>query len=257
MRRGSTLLLLSRSLRLASGESELSLAPGWQPELPFAKKVVFIRHAEGIHNRDAKEIPNYFADKLGYGMTYWDAELTPTGREQCALLSKVLPEQAGVLDLVAVSPLTRTLRTAALAFPNASSRPPFFATSLARERIALHTCDGRRRRSELQSEFPWVDFSEITSEEDEMWDDKETEVEMTSPGGEVFKHSAKCAARGVELLRWLHRRPEQHIAVVSHWVFLLHLFRPFTQYPELQSRFGNAEARVTTLHRRTAEHDEL
>ena len=145
MRRGSTLLLLSRSLRLASGESELSLAPGWQPELPFAKKVVFIRHAEGIHNRDAKEIPNYFADKLGYGMTYWDAELTPTGREQCALLSKVLPEQAGVLDLVAVSPLTRTLRTAALAFPNASTRPPFFATSLARERIALHTCDGRRR----------------------------------------------------------------------------------------------------------------
>ena len=66
-----------------------------------------------------------------------------------------------------------------------------------------------------------------------------------------------CAARGVELLRWLHRRPEQHIAVVSHWVFLLHLFRPFTQHPELQSRFGNAEARVTTLHRRTAEHDEL
>ena len=35
------------------------------------------------------------------------------------------------------------------------------ATSLARERIALHTCDQRRARSELQAEFPHVDFGEV------------------------------------------------------------------------------------------------
>ena len=64
-------------------------------------------------------------------------------------------------------------------------------------------------------------------------------------------------ARAWPALRWLHARPEQQIAVVSHWVFLLHLFRPFDQHPELTAKFGNAEARVTTLFRPHAEHEEL
>jgi hypothetical protein len=48
------------------------------------------------------------------------------------------------------------------------------------------------------------------------------------------------------LLQWLHARPEKAIAVVSHWVFLRHLFSLFPA-PELIAEFGNAEMRVTTL----------
>ena len=41
-------------------------------------------------------------------------------------------------------------------------------------------------------------------------------------------------------------RPEQRIAVVSHWVFYTHLFRLFDS-EELHARFGNAEMRAMRL----------
>ena len=48
-------------------------------------------------------------------------------------------------------------------------------------------------------------------------------------------------------MRWLWRRPETDIAVVTHWVFLSHLFRQFPALEALQSNFGNAEHRAVTL----------
>ena len=56
--------------------------------------------------------------------------------------------------------------------------------------------------------------------------------------------STRCAARARELLRWLHRRPEPRIAVVTHWVFLTHLFALFDD-EKLKEPFGNAEVRRT------------
>ena len=219
----------------------LALAPGWHAELPGAKKLVSIRHAEGWHNKDAREIPNYFKDELGLASTslkYWDAALTPDGETQCAALASRLQEQVGPMELVAVSPMTRALQTATLAFPNASAWPPFLATSLARERVWLHACDGRRPRSELQHDFPHVDFGEVASEVDEMFELKENEPSD--------RNSTQCSERATRLLQWLHTRPEQAIAVVSHWVFLLHLFQPF-EHAEFLQPFGNAEARLVTL----------
>ena len=117
----------------------------------------------------------------------------------------------GSLELVALSPMTRALQTATLAFPNASARPPFVATSLARERVWLHACDGRRPRSELQRDFAHLDFGAVTSEVDKMFELKENEPSD--------RNSTRCAERATRLLQWLHARPEQGIAVVSHWVF--------------------------------------
>jgi len=244
LRRVSAGALLVRCVSGTAGsglEAGLALAPGWQADLPAAKKLVFIRHAEGWHNKDAREIPNYFKDELGLASTslkYSDAALTPEGETQCAALASRLQEHAGSLELVAVSPMTRALQTATLAFPSASARPPFVATSLARERVWLHACDGRRPRSELQRDFAHVDFSEVTSEMDEMFEHKENEPSD--------RNSTRCAERATRLLRWLHARPEKGIAVVSHWVFLTHLFRPFA-HAEFEQPFGNAEARLATL----------
>ena len=244
-RRGTLFFLLSR--RLTSGadaEVALTLCAGWPSDAPEgSKRLTFIRHAEGQHNKDSRELANYYPEKLGETMTYWDAQLTALGREQSYTLATKLQwrQRSGLPQLVAVSPLTRTLETASIAFPNETVhgwRPPFVATSLARERIDVHTCDGRRPRSVLEEEYPHVDFSEIASEEDEMWAHKENDP---SP-----LESLACMARGRSLLRWLWQRPEQDIAIVTHWVFLSHLFRQFP-LGELQKNFGNAEMRMVTL----------
>ena len=111
-----------------------------------------------------------------------------------------------------------TLQTATLAFGAGATGatgggPPFVATELARERIAAHTCDGRRSRTEQAAEFAHVDFSELESDEDALFhgakEDEPTEFA-----------SERCFARAGELLGWLHKRPERRIAVVSRSVFL-------------------------------------
>ena len=157
-------------------------------------------------------------------------------------------------QLVVVSPMTRALQTASLAFvgnpqPAAGQtplvRPPFVATSLARERVGNHTCDGRRERAELAAEFPHVDFRQVADGPDDMWEAKELEPD--------HMNSTACAARATRLLHWLWARPEAELAVVSHWVFLLHLLRPFTPPGEL--KLGNAEMRFVTLQVAGSERD--
>lgn len=237
-------LALARGVRAA--EPELALIPGWPSDAPpGSKRLTLIRHAEGLHNKDHREIPTYMADGLGHTMTYWDARLTPDGEAQARGLHEKMQwrQRAGLPQLVAVSPLTRTLQTASLAFAEFERgkeryRPPFVATSLARERVWTHTCDGRRERAELEREFPHVDFGEVAEGADEMWEHKED-----TPRPDA---SDACAARAARLLRWLWARDEADIAVVTHWMFLRHLVRPFP-HAKLQANFTNAEARFVTL----------
>ncbi len=58
--------------------------------------------------------------------------------------------------------------------------------------------------------------------------------------------SDACAKRAHAFLHWLAARPEQHIAVVSHWVFYTHLFALFP-HDDLQRKFGNAEMRSVVM----------
>eukprot|EP00931_Biecheleriopsis_adriatica_P092326 TRINITY_DN66143_c0_g1_i1.p1 TRINITY_DN66143_c0_g1~~TRINITY_DN66143_c0_g1_i1.p1 ORF type:complete len:312 (-),score=62.81 TRINITY_DN66143_c0_g1_i1:282-1127(-) len=191
------------------------------------KRVFFIRHAEGYHNvaeRETDMVPKssiLLAENSGD--KYWDARLTPKGEEQCARLKQSIRGETvwGFskplnLDLVVVSPLTRCLQTATLSLGAANSQdaPPFVANELCRERIADFTCDGRRKISELKEEFPGVDFSLCKTDEDrQFYEEKEDDT--------------KCAARAVQFLKWLCGRPEIHIAVVCHSVFLKNLFKQF------------------------------
>jgi len=117
--------------------------------------------------------------------------------------------------------------------------PPFVATELCRERIGRHTCDGRRNLTDIQAEYSFVDFSEISSEFDVMWHHhKEDQPSETASVG--------AAQRALRFLAWLSARPETRIAVVSHWVFFTHLFALFDD-PSLHDKFGNAEMRKVVL----------
>ena len=186
------------------------------------------KQAQALHNKDEAELENWDRDQLGYLDKYRDTDLTTLGEMQCRELAKQWENQ---VDLIVVSPLTRTLKTATMAFPQGPH--PFLATELARERIAYHKCDQRSPISSLRTKFPHVDFSQVSYDDDVLWETKENDPDEFN--------STKCKDRALELLTWLSSRPERRIAVVTHWVFLRHLFRIFPDADLHDIKVGNAE----------------
>mmetsp|Transcript_28637 Transcript_28637/g.64894 ORF Transcript_28637/g.64894 Transcript_28637/m.64894 type:complete len:328 (-) Transcript_28637:556-1539(-) len=212
------------------------------------KVVYFIRHAEAFHNIAEREheLGSLYLQEEHSGWKFWDAGLTPKGVEQCSKLRKELKSMAHQLDceVVVVSPLTRTLQTARLTIGSVKftdSPPPFIATDLCRERITNCPADSRRRLSVLKNEFPEVDFSQcIQSEHDSMWFDHKEDSQL-------------CKERGIRFLKWLAKRPESRIAVVTHSGFLNRLFSQFglgiapDDQEELRRRPANCEMRGLIL----------
>lgn len=216
------------------------------------QRIFLIRHAEGYHNlaeRESKFQPkNLVLLKENSGYVYWDPKLTPRGEDQCKNLKASIRgssvwgfDKPLNLDLVVVSPTTRTLQTACLSLgsPETPGAPPFIAHEGCREHISESMCDGRRSIVELKRDFPGVDFSLVETNEDEMFNVKETDED--------------CQRRGVEFLQWLIGRPEVRIAVVTHSLFLKSLLRQFgSEVAEedreyLHGNWINAEMRSVML----------
>eukprot|EP00040_Diaphanoeca_grandis_P026376 m.147595 g.147595 ORF g.147595 m.147595 type:complete len:268 (-) comp30547_c1_seq1:53-856(-) len=170
--------------------------------------VHFVRHGEGEHNVLAKQ--------LGYAAyrdpKVTDAKLTPLGEQQATTLQQVfttLEEQA--LDLIAVSPLRRTLQTATLATQLVSERVPRVAFETLREQIGQNICDKRRSVSIASAEFPLVDFANIV-EHDPLW--TETREEKSA--------MAERAYAFVESL--VEQERVRDVAVFSHSSYLFTMF---------------------------------
>lgn len=138
-----------------------------------------------------------------------DARLDDVGVQQAWQLGQRIREARMAVDVVLVSPLTRTIQTALHLFPE--PRPTelhFVAIEMCREAHGGHPCDQRRPLRELAKDFPAVDFSLVETDED-TWHNvnrRETVKEV--------------ALRGDKFLDVLRARPERNIAVVSHGVFL-------------------------------------
>lgn len=202
------------------------------------KWVWFIRHAEAEHNLAEREheLGTKFLLEEHSGWKYWDASLTENGKNQCDVLRKELEEMEHYLDweLCVVSPLQRTLQTAKLtvgAVRHDGAPIKFLATEMCRERITCCPADSRRPLSVCKKEFPEVDFSQVTNEQDVSWHtDKENDEQ--------------CKQRGIKFLSWLAKRPESCIAVVTHSGFLKRLFEQFGM--------GIASEDMEELHRRPA-----
>lgn len=208
----------------------LSLYP-----LHRCKIVHLVRHAQGIHNIEG-------AEKDKRSPKLFDACLSPLGWEQVENLRKHV-NACGLLkriQLVIVSPLLRTMQTAAIVFggdiqsnsisanplmvENVKSEhaavstldcPPFIAHELCRERLGINTADKRRSISEYKNLFPAIDFSLVESNDDIMW------------APDVRESDEELAARGIMFLKWLWTRKEEEIAIVTHSAFLLHTLLKF------------------------------
>lgn len=207
-----------------------------------AKVIHFQRHGEGYHNLLGKTWR-----ELGRGVDIssndparnpfvrpeiLDAPLTALGRaeaiEKQALAGQMSPE------LVVVSPLYRAIETAYYTFAD-HRHVPWIAHDGCREDLGLLICNKRRPLSQTSADFPHVDFSLITSEEDSLFVHDEEEC------------TAEQAKRAYSfLVDFVRKRPEREIAIVGHSAWLFNVFNAVMDCGEnrdLMSWFATSEIR--------------
>ncbi|XP_010480402.1 PREDICTED: phosphoglycerate mutase-like protein 1 [Camelina sativa] len=212
--------------------------------LESCKIIHLLRHGQAVHNVEAEKDRNALLSPR-----LFDAPLTDHGHQQVENLRERVVS-SGLLkrvELVVTSPLFRTMQTAIGVFgneseqPSMTSSPPILALEVARDRNGVRPPDMRRNVSEYQTLFPTIDFSQIESEEDNLWrpDVRESEEEIL--------------ARGLEFMKWLWKRPEKEVAVVSHGIVLQHMLYVFANdcdesiRNELCKRFANCEIRTVVI----------
>ena len=181
-----------------------------------AKRVHLIRHGQGHHNvwgakwfEEGKE-GNAYSDP---GCPI-DATLTEMGEAQArALIPKmnaIFSSGNSLGPIVVVSTLRRATQTALLALSEVED-PLVMATDRCREEMGLHRCDKRLTRTELESQFPDVDYLMVSSDEDAAFDPKARESKES------------LVRRASEFAFWLMTLHEDNIIVASHSSFLLAL----------------------------------
>lgn len=212
------------------------------PQQQVCKDILFVRHAEGIHNRDEAKYPDFHTSGRSTWPDYYDAPLTDLGRDQAKRF--VLPSEAIKMpQLLVTSPLSRAIDTCLIAFPG-YGKQNIVATDLCRERISKYTSDVRKSRTELEKLFPTVNFSLLQTDLDVQF---ETSKEMIPHE----YNSDACKARAQNFVNWLLlERQEEHIAVITHWVFLQHLFQVENVASSAQEKVGNAQGKLVRLCRR-------
>ena len=197
-----------RTLAIDSAASPPTLPPDLSnADLPSTRRhVLLVRHGEGTHN--ARPSSSASA-KMGWlqRSQQVDPRLTDKGREQAAALSDH-PLLSSV-DLLVVSPLSRAIQTAALAFgerPQPSRCRRVVLTPLHSERWTA-PCDEGRPKSELAADFPFVRSWEGYGELPEAWwPNKATDADWVTRRVPAF-------------LDWLDAQPGQRIVVVGHGAF--------------------------------------
>lgn len=156
-------------------------------------KVLFLgRHGQGWHNvaeskYGTKAWDCYYSALDGHdGLVWADAHLTPAGAQQAkdvhTLWATQLPRGLPAPETYYVSPLTRTIQTAALSFanlplPRDAPYAPYIA-ELLREALGVHTCDRRSTRTQIASAFPDVVFEPGFADADPLW-----EADYREPAG--------------------------------------------------------------------------
>ena len=171
---------------------------------------------------------------------YFDAEITEKGKDQCdALREQLFGSQAYAnIQLVAVSPLRRALQTATRSLEPLMGKVPWIALECLRETTGLHPCDRRQTRTLAQKGFPHVSFDEVLSDDDPLFYTYHNERE---PRDDVVN-------RGRQFFRWLAKRSESEIAVVSHSSYFDHVFALILETdPAHCVRLNNCEMRSFVL----------
>ena len=161
------------------------------------KKIYLIRHAESEANAAVDlDNPTY----------YYDARITKRGEGQ-ALKAKNVLENIH-FDAFICSPLTRTLQTFSIIFPD---KKPIIEP-LIREHL-FHSCDVGRQPSSLKKDFTSFDFSNLN---DFWWNNNRPINEK-----KIVKENFNDIKNRLDKFKlWLNKSNSNTIALVSHGTFL-------------------------------------
>jgi len=186
------LTLIFNLKKMFSGKKSPPLGkPGVdKPPSTTTKRVCFVRHGQGEHNRSPK---------------YWslvDSALNEKGKEQVLELNEKLKPHLKDFDLVVTSPISRAVQTMQGGFKGYTGR--IGVNPMLRERLGA-PCDFGTPRSELVRKFPeMANYVGIEAMPEIWWS---TSFEADLP-------------ERVEALKaWIHARPEKTIALVGHGGF--------------------------------------
>ena len=205
-------------------------------ESQVCKVIHFIRHAEGFHNVADRKHGTDILKFENSGNNFTDAKLTENGIRQSQALKKRIQNPKGSyakwtivnkvtenfeeryldIDAIVTSTLSRAIETAFYGLP-VSKNTIHIATELGRERVAEYMCEKRRNLSEIEKDYPFVQITHATSEEDDRFDEKETEDDLL-----------KARIRARKFLKWLlFETAGTKFAYVSHFEFLQLIFDDF------------------------------
>ena len=161
------------------------------------RKIYLIRHAESEANAAVDlDNPTY----------YYDARITKRGESQ-ALKAKNVLENIH-FDTYICSPLTRTLQTFSIIFPD--NKP--IIEPLIREHL-FHSCDVGRQPSSLKKDFTSFDFSNLN---DFWWNNNKPINEK-----KIVKENFNDIKNRLDKFKlWLNKSNSNTIALVSHGTFL-------------------------------------
>lgn len=168
----------------------------------MSKTIYCIRHGLSLHN----QLYHKYGSKTFYDKDYFDTPLLPEGRLQADLLNKNW-EDINKIELVIVSPLKRTLETANIIFNNI--KVPIIALENSREfPLGLHTCNKRSNKEELELLYPHINFDDLKSNKDNLWNSEEEEnIDSLNLRIKLIKN-------------YIKNRPEKNIAFVNHSSFI-------------------------------------
>tara|TARA_B100000795_G_C22664252_1_gene385311 strand:- start:28 stop:651 length:624 start_codon:yes stop_codon:yes gene_type:complete len=163
------------------------------------KKIFCIRHGEAQHNLDWFD----FGEAAYFMKGKTDPKLTIKGNKQSLNFKEI-----DKVELIITSPLTRCLETTINIFGNV--KVPIYASENAREfPMGLQYVNKRSKKSALENRFKKIDFSNLKSEEDLLWNN------------ERLENLEELNNRTKKLMDFIVKRPEKNIALVSHSSFLM------------------------------------
>ena len=186
----------------------------------MTKLIYFIRHAEAEHN----VAYNLYGESAYKSPKFRDADITLNGISQAkklAISMDFIP-----FEVVFTSPLVRTLHTSSILFKQHCI--PIIAREDIRERYDRHPVNNRQDVAQLKELYPSVDFSEIISNEDVLYNTPD-DVQI----------------RAKAFIKYVLARPEKYIAVVSHETFLREVL---SQFRILDYNLKNCEYRSVEVY---------